>query len=139
MYCSDLYLQISNLVLEEEDEDEDGEEEDKKTVEVVDEKEIVVVDEKESVVVEEPAVRVQKRTVLRAGSEGEAVQELQVPFLFLFFGVNYEELYRLIEFICCDFVMNFLCYNRKHYKHWGFTRVKKTWSSLASQVELSVL
>jgi hypothetical protein len=30
-------------------------------------------------------------TVLRAGSEGEAVQELQVPFLFYFFGVNYEE------------------------------------------------
>jgi hypothetical protein len=60
-------------------------------------------------------------------------------FYFYFFGVNYEELYRLIEFICYDFAMNFLCYNRKHYKHWGFTRVKKTWSSLASQVELSVL
>ncbi|WJX62783.1 hypothetical protein P8452_47743 [Trifolium repens] len=69
----ELQGQISNLVLEEED--EDGE--DKKTVEVVDEKEIVVVDEKESVVVEEPAVRVQKRAVLQAGSEGEAVQELQ--------------------------------------------------------------
>jgi hypothetical protein len=42
---------------------------------------------------------------LRAGSEGEAVQELQVPFLFYFFGVNYEEWYRLIEFICYDFAI----------------------------------
>ncbi|KAK2415053.1 protein disulfide isomerase pTAC5, chloroplastic [Trifolium repens] len=67
-----------DIILEEED--EDGEEEEKETVEVVDEKEIVVV--------EEPAVRVQKRTVLRAGK---------------------------------------LC------KNWGSTRVKKTWSSLASQ------
>ncbi|XP_045829179.1 protein disulfide isomerase pTAC5, chloroplastic-like [Trifolium pratense] len=55
------------LVLEEKD--EDGEEEEKETVEVVEEKEIVVV--------EEPIARVQKRTVLRTGSEGEDVRKLQ--------------------------------------------------------------
>ncbi|GAU18218.1 hypothetical protein TSUD_26820 [Trifolium subterraneum] len=56
------------LVLEEED--EDGEEEEKETVEEV-------VEEKEIVVVEEPVARVQKRTVLRTGSEGEDVRKLQ--------------------------------------------------------------
>ncbi|WJX35542.1 hypothetical protein P8452_23520 [Trifolium repens] len=75
--CDDVEaLMISNLVLEEED--EDGEEEEKETVEVVDEKEIVVV--------EEPAVRVQKRTVLRAGSEGEAVQEKALQKLGFYSG-----------------------------------------------------
>jgi hypothetical protein len=64
----------SRLVLEEKD--EDGVEEEKETVEVVEEKEIVVV--------EEPVARVQKRTVLRTGSEGEDVRKLQVRFASLF-------------------------------------------------------
>ncbi|KAK2401817.1 hypothetical protein P8452_08458 [Trifolium repens] len=71
-------LKDKNLVLESgssqrrlvlEEEDEDGEEEEKETVEVVEEKEIVVV--------EEPVARVQKKTILRTGSEGEDVRKLQ--------------------------------------------------------------
>jgi hypothetical protein len=78
-------LKDKNLVLESgssqrrlvlEEKDEDGVEEEKETVEVVEEKEIVVV--------EEPVARVQKRIVLRSGSEGEDVRKLQVRFASLF-------------------------------------------------------
>jgi hypothetical protein len=78
-------LKDKNLVLESgssqrrlvlEEKDEDGVEEEKETVEVVEEKEIVVV--------EEPVARVQKKTILRTGSEGEDVRKLQVRFASLF-------------------------------------------------------
>lgn len=68
------------LVLEEEKEDEV--EEEKESVEVV----------KEIVVVEKPAAKVEKRTVLRTGSEGEEVQKLQEALLKLGFYSGEEDM-----------------------------------------------
>jgi len=69
------------LVLEEEKEDE-------VEVEVEVEKESVE-HVKEIVVVEKPAATVEKRTVLRTGSEGEEVRKLQVRFPLLLIINNY--------------------------------------------------
>lgn len=72
------------LVLEEEKEQEV--EEEKESVEVVEHV-------KEIVVVEKPAATVEKRTVLRTGSEGEEVQKLQVRFI--------PNIHYFHELICC--------------------------------------
>jgi len=69
------------LVLEEEKEDE-------VEVEVEVEKESVE-HVKEIVVVEKPAATIEKRTVLRTGSEGEEVRKLQVRFPLLLIINNY--------------------------------------------------
>lgn len=71
------------LVLEEEKEQEV--EEEKESVEVVEHV-------KEIVVVEKPAATVEKRTVLRTGSEGEEVQKLQEALLKLGFYSGEEDM-----------------------------------------------
>lgn len=88
-------LKDKNLVLESGSsqrrivfEEEEGEE----TVDVVEhekEEKESLEHVKEILVVEEAAARVEQKIVLRNGSEGEEVREMQVRFLFFFF-VNYK-------------------------------------------------